>query len=240
MPYSCPPLKKRVLMWPCLLQVHAVCFASYGQKYWLLMGGIRLMCSFVVPCRTRGTGWGARSISIHGHASWSFLERVLSIITIYLLLLKIITLLKMILRYHSVPARYYFWHIYPNLNFLQSETQEDIGRAHLDIIKPYQDYRKQCPCHCSCSQFICQKWKFPISMELICSLSILGKSVFSNALHSGCLISPPPPINDSSESEKWDGDWAAGSCTTDEDKTGANWPRGNPALFSDRYVWTYQ
>ena len=96
-------------MWACSLQVHAVRFTIYRLKYWLLIGGIRLMRNFVVACATRQTGWDARSISIYGNASLSFLERVLSIVTIFISSLpKIITLLKMIPRYHSVPD--WAWH----------------------------------------------------------------------------------------------------------------------------------
>ena len=51
------------------------------------------MLNLVVACATRQTGCDACSVSIYGNASLSFLERVLSIITIfYLLLLKIIML----------------------------------------------------------------------------------------------------------------------------------------------------
>ena len=70
-------------MWACSLQVHAVCFTSYRLKYWLLIGGIHLMCNFVVACTTRRTGLHARSVSIYGNALLSFLERVLLIITIF-------------------------------------------------------------------------------------------------------------------------------------------------------------
>ena len=98
------PLKNGLLMWACLLQVHAVCFPSYILKCWLLIGGICLMHNFVVGCTNRQTGWDAHGVSIYDNAWLSFLEWVLSIVTIfYLLLLKIITILKRILRYHSVP-----------------------------------------------------------------------------------------------------------------------------------------
>ena len=43
-------------MWACSLQVHTVRFTIYRLKYWLLIGGIRLMRNFVVACATRQTG----------------------------------------------------------------------------------------------------------------------------------------------------------------------------------------
>ena len=83
-------------MWAFSLQVHAVHFASYRLKYWLLIGGIHLMCNFIVACANRQTGWDTYSVSIYGNALLSFLEWTLLTVTSYLLLL------KMIIRYHSV------------------------------------------------------------------------------------------------------------------------------------------
>ena len=94
-------------MWACLLSVHAVCLSNYKVKYWLLIGCIHLMHNFIVDCACWWTGLDACSVSMCGNLSWQFLERVLSIISIFnLLLLKMVMFLRMILRYHSVPDWY--------------------------------------------------------------------------------------------------------------------------------------
>ena len=104
MPYSCNPLKKPLLIRACSLSDHAVRLSNHKLKYWLLIGSISSVHNFVAACANRRTGQDTCSISIYGKVSLQFLKQVLSIFPIfYLSLLKIITFLKIILRYHSEP-----------------------------------------------------------------------------------------------------------------------------------------
>ena len=86
MPYLWPSLKKQLLMWTCSLSVHAVCLSNYSEilavDWWHLLDA-------------QFHGWlckltnriSAHRISIYGNVSLLFLERILSIISIFYLAL---------------------------------------------------------------------------------------------------------------------------------------------------------
>ena len=71
-------------MWACSSSVCAVHLTNYKVKYGLLIGGIRLMCNFMVDCAKRQTGLDTHSISLYGNVPLPFLEWVLMIVSIFI------------------------------------------------------------------------------------------------------------------------------------------------------------
>ena len=66
------------------VRVDAAHLSIYNMKYGRLIGGICLMCNFVIDCATSQSGLDAHRISFHGNASLPFLEWVLAIISIFI------------------------------------------------------------------------------------------------------------------------------------------------------------
>ena len=77
-----PTVMKHLPMWACLISVHSVFLSNYKLKYELLIGGIRLMHSFVVNYTKQQTGLDACRISIYCNIL-PFLVSVLMIISFF-------------------------------------------------------------------------------------------------------------------------------------------------------------